>query len=181
MEWSSSPRRCRRGEAELERDTIDGRRRAAGGWAWRDGGGVETQLKIIAFLAVDLLNRQKLHFTECALTCTETRTETCTPSHLINMFQSPTELFPAPQPSSKPQLCRSGAIPELSPTLLASLFVYSHTELVMGVGPPPPRPPPHYLLYLMGPLLFPHTHLFIYFFPSTLTLRVTGFNIVGET
>lgn len=71
--------------------------------------------------------------------------------------------------------------PNSSPTLLASLFVYSHTELVMGVGPPPPRPPPHYLFYLMGPLLFPHAHLFIYFFPSTLTLRVTGFNIVGET
>lgn len=71
--------------------------------------------------------------------------------------------------------------PNSSPTLLASLFVYSHTELVMGVGPPPSRPPPHYLFYLMGPLLFPHAHLFIYFFPSTLTLRVTGFNIVGET
>lgn len=51
--------------------------------------------------------------------------------------------------------------------------------------PPPPHPPPHYLLYLMGPLLFPpplslstFIYIFIYFTPA---LRVTVFNIIGET
>lgn len=78
------------------------------------------------------------------------------------------------------------------PPTLASLFVYSHTELVMGTRPLllppstyPTHPPPHYLLYLMGPLLFPpplSPSTFIYIFiHSTPALRVTVFNIIGET
>lgn len=51
--------------------------------------------------------------------------------------------------------------------------------------PPPTHPPPHYLLYLMGPLLFPppfSLSTFIYIFiHSTPALRVTVFNIIGET
>lgn len=73
-----------------------------------------------------------------------------------------------------------------------TLFVYSHTELVMGTRPLllppstyPTHPPPHYLLYLMGPLLFPpplSPSTFIYIFiHSTPALRVTVFNIIGET
>lgn len=93
--------------------------------------------------------------------------------------------------SRRQQICSSVMISEPPPPL-ASLFVYSHTELVMGaqpllLHPPtyPTHPPPHYLLYLMGPLLFPpplSPSTFIYIFiHSTPALRVTVFNIIGET
>lgn len=75
-----------------------------------------------------------------------------------DIFQPDEASFFYSGPSREPEICSLVVIPELSPPLV-SLFVYSHTELVMRAQaplfPPPTHPPPHYLLYLMGPLLFP--------------------------
>lgn len=96
--------------------------------------------------------------------------ETRASSRLVNTFQTS---------SSRQEAADLIPEPLLHPPRL-TLCLLSH-RAGDGRRAPPPRPPPHYLLYLMGPLLFPHTHLFLSFRASTLTLRVTVFNIVGET
>lgn len=97
-------------------------------------------------------------------------------------------LFPRRAPAgSQRSAARSWSANSFSPPCL-TLCLLSHRvgdERPATLLPPRTHPPPHYLLYLMGPLLFPpplslstFIYIFIYFTPA---LRVTVFNIIGET
>lgn len=116
-------------------------------------------------------------------TCPDVRCLTCTYFHQMKSSFSMTG------PSRKPQICGSVVISQLSLPHCLTLCLLSHRVGDGRPAPPPPppptHPPPHYLLYLMGPILFPpplslstFIYIFIYFTPA---LRVTVFNIIGET
>lgn len=92
-----------------------------------------------------------------------------------------TQMRPVPSPSGPSGAPARSCSPNSS-SALPSLFVYSHTEPVMRPGPSPSSSKPTHHLITSSTWWAHSSALFIYIFIHSATaLRVSVFNIVGET